>query len=119
VAQAEQASSLEAAANAVRTDDIGLVGAMRWMCRRREAVHENLLTLKGLIPAPLDCPPSVTEVRRHLGTERALETLRELACDHLHALAPPLGFRPRPVPGGERKRPEQHRRGPDPPPGTR
>ena len=50
VALAEQAPSLEAAANDARTDDIGLIGAMRWVRRRRDAVHTNLTALKGLMP---------------------------------------------------------------------
>jgi len=117
---AEQAPSLEAAANVVRTDDVGLVGAMRWVLRRRTAVHANLRTLKGLLPECFgECAPRLTDVRRHLGTERALEALRTIAAAHLHALAPPLGFSPPERRGGDLKARLQHHRGPDPPPPTR
>jgi len=116
VAIAEQASSLEAAANAARRDDIGLVCAMRWVRRRREAVHANLLTIKALLPEHfVDCEPSVNAVRQHLGSERALQACRHIAAESLHRLAPPVGFFPCRVAGGERRRGEQHRRGPDPP----
>jgi hypothetical protein len=116
IAVAEQATSVEAAANAVRTDDIGLVGAIRWVLRRRNAVHANLLVLKGLLPERFaECPPTVAGFRRRLGTDRALEALREVADAHLHALGAPLGFAPPGRGGGERKRRFQHHTGPDPP----
>jgi hypothetical protein len=74
IAVAEQATSVEAAANAVRTDDIGLVGAIRWVLRRRNAVHANLLVLKELLPERFaECPPTVAGFGRRLGTDRALE----------------------------------------------
>ena len=87
VAEAEQAPSLEAAANTTRPDDIGLSCAMRWVRRRREAVHANLHTLKGLMPERfVACAPNVTDVRRYLGTQRALEACRDIAAYHLHVL---------------------------------
>lgn len=117
VAAAEQSSSLEAAANTTRPDDVGLVCAMRWVRRRREAVYANLRTLKGLMPERfLDCEPNVTEVRRQLGTERALEACRDIAALYLSSLPAPLGFLPRRGVGGARNHALQHRRGPDPPP---
>ena len=116
VAITEQASSLEAAANAARADDVGLVGALRWVRRRRDGVHANLLTLKGLFPEHFaECPATVSGFRARLGTEHALEALREIAAAHLHALVPPLGFAPRCGGGGDRVRRVQHRTGPDPP----
>lgn len=116
VAAAEQARSVQAAANAVRTDDVDLVTAMRWVIRRRNAVHANLLTLKGLLPEQfVDCEPTVHDFRRHLGTARALEALREIAATHLHALAPPLGLAPRLGAGGALNGHLQHPMGPDPP----
>jgi hypothetical protein len=116
VALAEQASSLEAAANAARPDDVGLVCAMRWVRRRRVAVHANLRTLKGLLPALLrDAAPRVGDVRRALATEQALETLRARAARHLQTLPPPLGFLPPQRRGGDLDPARQQRTGPDPP----
>ncbi len=116
VAMAEQACSVEAAANAARTDDVGLVGAMRWVVRRRRAVHANLLTLKGLMPERfVDCEPTLGAFQRHLGTDQVLQRLRDIAAVHLHALAPPLGFAPRLGGGGDRNTRVQHPTGPDPP----
>ena len=112
----EQAPSLEAAADIARPDDVELAGALRWLRRRRDAVHANLLTLKGLFPERFAaCPATVAGFRRRLGTECALEALREVAAPHLHALAPPLGFSPLSHDGGDRVRRFQHRTGPDPP----
>jgi len=116
VAHTEQATSVEAAANALRTDDIGLVCAMRWVVRRREAVHANLIAVKGLEPELfVQCTPTVADFRRGLGTDRALEALRDIAAEHLHALVPPLGFAPRRAGGGDPKHRVQHPKGPDPP----
>lgn len=116
VALAEKAPSLEAAANDARTDDVGLVGAMRWTRRRREQVHANLLTLKGLMPERfVDCAPSVAELRRHLGTDNALMVLRNIGAVHLHALPAPLGFLPGRGRGSKPHHSLQHHRGPDPP----
>lgn len=116
----EQARSLEAAADAVRTDDIGLIGAMRWAVRRRRAVQISLLTLKGLLPEHfLECAPTMTDFRRRLETDRALEHLREIAAAHLHVLPPPLGFAPPARRGGDRARAHQQQPGPDPPRQTR
>lgn len=120
VACLEQARSLEAAADAVRTDDVGLVGAMRWALRRRRAVQANLLTLKGLLPERfLNYAPTMADFRRRLETNRALEALREIAAVHLHVLPPPLGFAPPAHWGGDRTRALQQQPGPDPPPRTR
>ncbi len=116
VAEAEQARSVEAAANAVRTDDVGLPGAIRWTRRRIHSVHTTLTILIGLLPEPLlGCQPTVTAFRLHLEVECALLALREIAASHLPSLPPPLGLGPRLRPGGERGRRRQHRTGPDPP----
>ncbi len=116
VAEAERASSVEAAANRVRPDDIGLVCAIRWTQRRLHGVHANLTTLRGLMPEHFSgCTPTVAAFRQHIGTDCALVTLREIAASHLPLLPPPLGLAPRRGPGGERVKPRQHPRGPDPP----
>ena len=116
VATVEQARSVEAAANTARPDDIDLVSAMRWVLRRRNGVHANLLALKGLFPEHFaECPPTVADFRCRLKTDRALEALREVAARHLHVLAAPIGLAPRHRAGGDRKRAFQHRTGPDSP----
>ena len=43
VAVAEQARSLEQAANELRIDDVALASAMRWVRRRVASVHLNLV----------------------------------------------------------------------------
>jgi len=116
VAVAEQATSVETAANSVRADDIDLVSAMRWVLRRRNGVHANLLAIKGLMPERFaECPATVAGFRARLETDQALETLRDIASAHLPALAPPLGFAAPCRGGGERNRRVQQRTGPDPP----
>ena len=116
VAVAEQATSVETAANTVRSDDIDLISAMRWVLRRRNGVHANLLAIKGLMPERFaQCPATVVGFRCRLGTDRVLEALRDIASAHLHALAPPLGFAAPCRGPGERERRVQQRTGPDPP----
>jgi len=116
VALVEQAPSLEDAANAARTDDIGLVGALRWVRRRRDLVHANLRALKGLCPGWfIGCEPKMGAVRQHLDAERALEVCRAMASALVHHLPPPLGFLPPIAPGGEHNDTVQHQTGPDPP----
>jgi hypothetical protein len=116
VAVAEQASSLEAAADRLRSDDITLVSAVRWVRRRVAAVRRLLTITVGLFPQSLlGCVPTIAAVRSRLGCEQVLVVLREVAEVHLHALAPPLGFHPRCRGSGERKLRFQQPMGPDPP----
>lgn len=104
VAQAELCPSVEAAANMVRTDDITLPSAVRWVRRRLLPVRAALLALLtmmpelfagGLLSPPWGCAPTVTAMRLVLGTGSALVVLREVGAAHLGALPPPLGFGPR------------------------
>lgn len=91
----ESVRSCSAAADTVRTD-IELPGALRWLRRRRDAVHANLTTLIGLQPAFFaGWMPTVTDFRARLQTRRALVALRDQAQDYLPNLPPPLGFGPR------------------------
>ncbi len=115
VVEAEQAASLEAAANRVRTDDIALPGALRWTRRRLRQVHQILEILIALIPQFWGCKPTVGALRRWLQCDSVLPQLRELAATYLHRLPPPLGFvGARRVCGAEGN-PIQHDKGPDPP----
>jgi hypothetical protein len=115
VATAEQAKSLEAAADRLRPD-IELPGAVRWVRRRVKAIHGALITLLSLLPERFaGALASVSSLRAHLGATPVLPVLRPIAAPFLVELAPPLGLRPpRPCAGGHRG-PVQHPTGPDPP----
>ena len=91
VAHAERASSLLAAANALRTDTVALPGAMRWVRRRVRRVHHVLVIVIGLLPHRLArCVAEVAAVRARLHSEAALRALRTLVAAQLPALPAPL-----------------------------
>ena len=115
VVAVEQASSQEAAADALRPD-IELPGALRWARRRLKAVHAALILLLGLFPDRFcGCQPTLGAFRQCLGVDWVLPRLRAIADVQLAGLPPPLGFRP-PLPrGGEPETARQHQVGPDPP----
>lgn len=92
VIAAEQATSLEAVANRVRTDDIGLAGALRWTRRRIQQVHLVLRALITVIPAFAGCQPTVGAFRHWLHADTVLPRLRDIASVYLPVLPPPLGF---------------------------
>jgi hypothetical protein len=116
VAVAEQAPSLEAAADRLRSDAITLPSALRWVRRRVAPVRRLLTIVVGLLPQWLQgCAPQITDVRARLACDEALVLLRALARMHLQALAAPLGFAPPRLLAGERKAGFQHDMGPDPP----
>lgn len=106
---------VEAAAQALRVDEIELPGALRWLRRRRRGVRAALLALVTALPGRLGTVAEVRAVRCVLGTDRALVALREIGADHLHALPHPLGFGPPLARRAEGEPPLQHRTGPDPP----
>lgn len=119
VAMAEQAKSLEAAADRLRPD-IELPGAVRWVRRRVKAIQGALTTLLGLLPERFaGAVASVLALRAHLGVTSVLPALREIAAPFLAGLAPPLGLRPPSGAGGERRRSPQQHPGPDPPRASR
>jgi hypothetical protein len=115
VLEVEQATSLEAAADGLRTDDISLPGAIRWTRRRVQGVHAILRILLALIPEYLcGCSPTLTALRQWLGVEWVLPRVREMAAVYLGVLPSPVGFAsPRLIAnhGGQ----IQHDKGPDPP----
>ncbi len=94
----EVAPSQERAVDVVRTDDIYLPGALRWIRRRVKAVRASLVALIGLLPVTMGtrCSPTIGDFRRVVGAEPVLVKLREVAAEHLAHLPPPLGFGPRP-----------------------
>ena len=121
VVAAEEAGSVEAAANALRhpEDDgaVALPGAMRWVRRRVRLVHNVLARVIGLIPDRLaGCAATMVAVRERLGSERALMALRALVAAQLAMLPAPLGFPPHATAVPGRKPAFQHSMGPDPPP---
>jgi hypothetical protein len=107
-------SSIEKAAGEIRAD-IELPGAVRWVRRRLGAVRMVLLALVTLMPGQFGNEPRLGAVRKELGTKSALVQLREIGAAHLGALAPPVGFGPRPRRRWRRRRHNQQGTGPDPP----
>ena len=121
VVAAEEASSLEEAANEVRCpqadDAVELPGAMRWVRRRVRLVHDVLARVIGLIPDRLaGCAATMVAVRARLGSDHALMKLRGLVCAQLRTLPTPLGFQPHGTAVPSRNRAFQQSMGPDPPP---
>jgi hypothetical protein len=117
VATVERASSLEAAADALRSDPVTLTSAVRWVRRRVRLVRALLTIMVGLFPQSLlGCMPTIGALRTRLSCAQVLLLLRDLAQFHLQALARPLGFRRPSHAGGEHQSGIQHRMGPDPPP---
>ena len=117
VAHAERASSLEAAANALRRDAVHLPGAVRWVRRRVRLVHHVLTVVPDLLPDLLE--PGVAgigAVRDRLGTDSALTALRGLVAPQLPVLPAPLGFCCHRSEATGRNRAFQQKMGPDPPP---
>jgi hypothetical protein len=116
IASVEQAPSVEAAADRLRSDDITLPSAMRWVRRRMAPVRSLLTIIVGLFPQRLlGCAPTIAALRARLACEQVLVLLREVAQAHLQALAYPLGFKHPSYRRGERNHRCQHRTGPDPP----
>ena len=117
VVAAEESSSLEAAADAVRRDAVELPGALRWVRRRVRLVHDVLARVIGLIPDRLaGCAATMVAVRARLGSARALMKLRDLVAAQLGMLPSPLGFQVRGTGLPGRNPVFQHSMGPDPPP---
>lgn len=95
----ESASSVAAAAEALRPDDdddaVTSISAARWVRRRVRPIAAALLAIVTLVPELAGCTPTLAAIRAHLGIERVLVHLRDLARPHLGSLAPPLGLRAR------------------------
>ena len=123
VAAAEGASSLQACADALRTDPVSLPSALRWLRRRLDRVRPLLLLAVAMMPQYLQgCAPTIAGLRERLGVVLTLDSvlmrLRDLLAPHLPALAFPLGFRHRAGKGGGAPAGFQQHKGPDPPAGT-
>ena len=116
VAEAEQARSLMAVADQLRSDAVELPGAMCWVRRRVLLVHHVLRLVIGLLPQKLSgYRAEITACRQRLDSDVVLVSLRSLTAPWLPTVAAPLGFRPH---GIGREHPTgriQHNLGPDPP----
>jgi hypothetical protein len=120
VATVEQLGSVERAADRLRSLNISLSSAVRWVGRRVVPVRKLLTIVVGLFPQLLlGCAPTVSALRVRLAGESVLVSLRGVAAVHLPSLPLPLGFRPPPYPGGEQKRRFQQHMGLAPPPRAR
>lgn len=118
VAVVEGSPSLEAAANTLRTDDVTLATALRWIRRRTRLVRTTLTTVVSLLPdLCLGTAPTIHAFRLLFASASVLMVLREVTVLHLTDLPRPLGFRPPLGGGGGRKSLRQHHQGPDPPVG--
>jgi hypothetical protein len=116
VVTVEQAKSVEAAADALRSDPVTLDSAVRWVRRRLRLVRALLTIVVGLLPQSLlGCAPTIAALRARWACPQVLVALRERANTHLQALARPLGFWHPPYPAGEHPSSLQQRMGPDPP----
>ncbi len=117
VATVEELGSVEKAADVLRSLDISLPSAVRWVRRRVDPVRKLFTIAVGLFPQLLlGCVPTVSALRARLTCEQVLVSLRSVAEVHLQALAFPLGFRPPPYPRVERKKRFQQHMGLAPPP---
>jgi hypothetical protein len=116
VLAAAEAPSVEAAADALRPDEITLPSAVRWLRRRLRRVSAVLVTVIGLFPERLaGSAPNLLAVGARLECSPVLPALRAFAHAHLAALPYPLGFHHRGAGGGTARRRFQHHLGPDPP----
>lgn len=117
LATVEQSKSVEAAADALRSDPVTLPSAIRWVRRRLRLVRALLTIVVGLLPQSLlGCAPTLAAVRERWACPQVLVALRERASAHLQALSRPLGFCYPPYPAGEHSSRLQQHMGPDPPP---
>ena len=76
VATVEQAQSVEAAADALRTDDIALQGALRWTRRGLRLVANALASALVLLPQGFTrCQPSVIALRLEMNDDCVLHRM--------------------------------------------
>ena len=93
VREAARASSLEEAANRLRTDRVSLASALRWVRRRVLAVQALLTALCTLYPERFGAlEPRLEDFSRALDSQAVLPCLRAIAEQRLGALPAPAGF---------------------------
>lgn len=110
-----EAQGLAATARGLRGEEVELPGAERWLRRRWVGVRAALVALVTASPGTLGSVAEVTALRKALGTQRVLVTLRGMAAERLPVLPCPLGFARRGQVRAQRGRPRQHETGRDPP----
>src|SRR5262249_7113516 len=120
VARAEEAPSIERAADKLRPGDaedaVTLPSATRWMRLRLSMVRAVLAAVLALVPAMFGrCKATVASFRRRLHTRSALIALRRICERQLYALPAPLGLVPPPTRLHRRWRRLQQSTGLDPP----
>ena len=115
---AARAKSQTAAANQLRSDYVGLAGALRWTRRRVRAVREFLSAARTVCPQQCgQLEPSLEAFGERLGRPAVLARLRVLAGPSLGSLPAPVGFRRRWNRAGKRAAAHApHAQGLDPPP---
>ena len=93
VREATRASSLEEAANRLRTDRVSLASALRWVRRRVLAVRAFLTVLCTLYPERFgELEPRLEDFSSALDSQAVLPCLRAVAEQRLGALPAPVGF---------------------------
>ena len=112
----EQARSLPAAAEHLRTD-IELPGALRYLRRLCQAIHRALGIVRGLQPTRFAAVPLTLKGFADAlgGCTSVLMALREQVSEHLAGLPTPLGFNPARPNAAQSLSGFQHRVGHDPP----
>ena len=120
VREAGRARSQSAAANRLRPDYIGLIGAMRWLRRRVLAVRAFLTAVSTVCPQQCgQLDPTLEAFGARFGGESLLAQLRVLAGPSLGSLPAPVGFQRRWNAAGRRAAAHApHAQGLDPPPET-
>ena len=108
----QDSPSQEAAANEIR-DDIGFIGALRWIRHRIFLTQVALNMLIGLLPSlPKNCTPKISHFQYFFNVQFVLPGIREHIASYLQVLPPPIGFGPYPK---KKKNRFQHKMGTDPP----
>ena len=112
----EQARSLSAAAEHLRTD-IELPGALRYLRRLDQAIGQALGIVRGLQPSRFAAMPLTLRAFAEAlpACPSVLMALRALASNYLRVLPTPLGFNPARASVADPSPAFQHRMGPDPP----
>lgn len=118
VREAGRCKSRQAAADRLRQDYVGLVGAVRWLRRRVVAVEAFLTALRTSCPDSCGLlEPTLEAFEARHGGEPLLARLRVLAGPTLASLPAPVGFRRQWNRAGQRAPAHApHAQGLDPPP---
>lgn len=89
------AQAIEAVHPAAADGALSLPSAQRSIERRVRPIRAVLRACVTLLPDLAGCAPSLADVRRRLGVERVLTSLRRCLARHLGTYLAPFGFRAR------------------------